>query len=73
MSATDGGFHEGELSVQSRVGVRREAARLEGMLGPASLTGGAERFLAERQLLVVTSRDASGQLWVSPVMGDPGF
>jgi predicted pyridoxine 5'-phosphate oxidase superfamily flavin-nucleotide-binding protein len=73
MSLRDAGFHEGELSAQSKAGVRREAARLEGMLGSANLTGGAQRFLSDRRLVVLTSTDASGRLWASPIMGDPGF
>ncbi|MGI5177153.1 hypothetical protein ACQEVZ_12550 [Dactylosporangium sp. CA-152071] len=33
-------FHEGELSVQERAGVRFEAARLSGMLAPGGLSRG---------------------------------
>jgi predicted pyridoxine 5'-phosphate oxidase superfamily flavin-nucleotide-binding protein len=68
-----GGFHEGELLVQARAGVRREAARLEGMLGPGGLSAGAERFLEQQRLLVIASRDDQGALWVSPITGGRGF
>jgi predicted pyridoxine 5'-phosphate oxidase superfamily flavin-nucleotide-binding protein len=68
-----GGFHEGELLVQARADVRREAARLEGMLGPGGLSAGAERFLEQQRLLVIASRDGRGALWVSPVTGSRGF
>jgi predicted pyridoxine 5'-phosphate oxidase superfamily flavin-nucleotide-binding protein len=67
------GFHEGELSVQHRAGVSHEAARLEGMLGPAHLDGGAARFLARRELALLTGRDRDGLLWTSPLVGPPGF
>lgn len=67
------GFHQGELLVQARAGVRREAARLEGMLGPGTLGAGVGRFLAERRLLVLASADSRGELWVSAVTGSPGF
>ena len=40
------GFHEGELAVQQRAGVRADAARLAGMLGEPDLDGGAGLFLA---------------------------
>lgn len=71
MSTT--GFHDGELDVQHRAGMRREAARLEGMLAPAHLDGGAARFLAQRELAVLTGRDRDGRLWTSPLPGPPGF
>lgn len=67
------GFHEGELAVQSRAGLRAEAARLEGMLAPADLDGGAGRFLRDRDFALLTARDRAGQLWISPLTGTPGF
>jgi uncharacterized protein len=66
-------FHPGELAVQRRAGVAREAARLEGMLRPAQLDGGAAGFLAQRRFVVITGRDNAGRLWASPLCGDPGF
>jgi uncharacterized protein len=67
------GFHEGELAVQEKAGVRAEAQRLSGMLAPADLTGGARSFLAAQRLLVLTARDDGGRLWASPLAGPPGF
>ncbi|MGW3243922.1 pyridoxamine 5'-phosphate oxidase family protein [Streptomyces sp. NPDC001070] len=67
------GFHEGELAVQRRAGVALEAARLRGMLAPPRLDGGVSRFLADRDLAVLSARDGNGRLWVSPVVGAPGF
>ncbi|MFJ5305225.1 pyridoxamine 5'-phosphate oxidase family protein [Streptomyces sp. NPDC088350] len=67
------GFHEGELRIQRRAGVEHEAARLEGMLRPPRLTGGAAAFLAQRDLAVLTARDRAGRLWTSPLLGAPGF
>ncbi|MET7418685.1 pyridoxamine 5'-phosphate oxidase family protein [Dactylosporangium sp. NPDC005555] len=66
-------FHEGELAVQDRAGVRLEAARLSGMLAPGGLSRGAAGWLAERTLAVVTGRDAAGRLWASALTGAPGF
>ena len=40
--ANQAGFHEGEIAVQRRAGVRADAQRLEGMLDPADLSGGAD-------------------------------
>ncbi|MEU0558383.1 pyridoxamine 5'-phosphate oxidase family protein [Dactylosporangium sp. NPDC006015] len=66
-------FHEGELSVQERAGVRFEAARLSGMLAPGGLSRGAGGWLAERTLAALTGRDRDGRLWVSALTGPPGF
>jgi len=72
-ASTNSGFHEGELAVQRRAGVLDEAARLSGMLAPARLGDGVARFLANRTFAAITARDAAGMLWISPLVGPPGF
>jgi predicted pyridoxine 5'-phosphate oxidase superfamily flavin-nucleotide-binding protein len=67
------GFHEGELAVQRHVGVQREAARLGGMLEAATLGPGVATFLREQTFAALTGRDRNGRLWVSPLVGPPGF
>ena len=67
------GFHDGELLVQRRAGLASEAARLAGMLTGAKLDGGMSRFVADRDLAMITTRDAAGTLWTSPLYGRPGF
>jgi len=68
------GFHEGELTVQERAGVRAEAARLgDAMLATPDLDGSLGRFLANRAFAVLTARDADGRLWTSPLFSSPGF
>jgi len=55
------GFHEGELAVQSRAGVRAQAARLGGtMLAVPDLNGGISGFLAERDFAVLTAASRPG-------------
>ncbi len=66
-------FHDGELAVQRLAGVQREAGRLAGMLGEPHLDGGIRSFLADRDLAVITARDADHRLWTSPLRGAPGF
>src|SRR5947208_2450453 len=66
-----GGFHSGELAVQERAGVRHLAQRLSPMLAPPTLSGGAGRFLAGRDLAVITARDRGAD--ASHRGGDPGF
>lgn len=68
------GFHEGELAVQELAGVRAQAARLGGaMLAAPDLNGGMRDFLAEREFVVLTARDAEARLWTSPIFAPPGF
>ena len=68
------GFHEGELAVQDRAGVRAQAARLGGaMLATPDLNGGMSTFLAHREFAVLTARDPDGRLWTSPLFSSPGF
>lgn len=67
------GFHEGERAVQRKAGVEYDASRLEGMLRPPLLDGGAAKFLAQREFAVITGRDSDGRLWTSPLHGPAGF
>lgn len=67
------GFHDGERAVQRRAGVETEAARLEGMLHRATLSGGFARFLAGRRFAALAGRDGAGRLWVSALAAEPGF
>jgi predicted pyridoxine 5'-phosphate oxidase superfamily flavin-nucleotide-binding protein len=71
--ALEAGFHAGERAVQERAGVRAEATRLEGMLAPASLSGGFSSFLAAQTVAVLVGRDDDGRLWASPLVGEAGF
>jgi predicted pyridoxine 5'-phosphate oxidase superfamily flavin-nucleotide-binding protein len=72
--AAQSGFHEGELAVQDRAGVRAQAARLgDAMLAAPELTGGMSTFLAKRDFAVLTARDADGRLWTSPLFAARGF
>lgn len=72
-SSTTEGFHQGELLVQRRAGVRDEASRLAGMLAAPHFSGGMSRFVADRDLVMITAHDAAGRLWTSPLYGRPGF
>jgi len=67
------GFHDGELAVQRRAGVRGEADRLAGMLAEPDLRGGASRFLADRTFAALTARDRAGRLWSTALSGPRGF
>ncbi len=65
-------YHAGELEVQERVGVRRQADEISEMILPfiPSSTGA---FIARQRLAVVGSADSRGGVWASAMIGDPGF
>jgi hypothetical protein len=67
------GFHAGELAVQRHAGVERQAARLSTMVERGELRAGVAAFLASASFAAITARDAAGRLWVSPLLGPPGF
>ncbi|MFF4902641.1 pyridoxamine 5'-phosphate oxidase family protein [Streptomyces sp. NPDC001068] len=43
------------------------------MLAPARLRSGVVQFLAERTFAAITGRDVDGRLWITPLVGPPGF
>lgn len=67
------GFHDGELDVQRRAGVADDAARLVVMVGPGELGPRFTAMFAVAPLAAITGRDHDGRLWISPMIGDPGF
>jgi len=62
--------HPGELSVQARAGVRREAhgSATVGGVVPAV----AEEFLLEQRMIVIAA-ERDGALWTTALVGEPGF
>ena len=65
-------FHDGELLVQQRAGVLREAKRVGQMLRPA-ISPSIRAFLAERRFVVLSAATASGRVWVSVLSSPAGF
>jgi predicted pyridoxine 5'-phosphate oxidase superfamily flavin-nucleotide-binding protein len=67
-------YHEGEIAVQRRAGVRERAETVAEMVEQTIPAGGGARRLIENQPhAVVTSVDRNGSVWVSLLTGDPGF
>jgi predicted pyridoxine 5'-phosphate oxidase superfamily flavin-nucleotide-binding protein len=62
-------YHEGELAVQRRAGVRHGPGT---MYHPA-MPAGVRQFLAQQQLAILASVDRDGSLWASLRSGAPGF
>lgn len=67
-----GPFHEGELEVQRRAGVREEADRV-GRIVSTTLTPAAARLMADHRLAVAASLDEGSRVWASLLTGPPGF
>lgn len=67
-------YHEGEISVQRRAGVRERADGVADMVERTVPAGDGARGLIENQPhAVVTSVDRDGSVWVSLLTDDPGF
>src|SRR5579862_2231682 len=65
-------YHPGELEVQERAGVRRQAEAIAEMILPfvPPAIGG---FISTQRLAVVGSVGPDGRVWASAMIGDPGF
>ena len=71
---SSGVYHEGEITVQRRAGVRERAEQLSGMVERTVPASNDVRALVENQPhAVVTSVDRNGAVWVSFLTGEPGF
>ena len=65
-------FHEGEIAVQAKVGVRDEAESLSHVINQF-IQPKAQEFLQERRLAIASTIDAQGRSWASLLTGKPGF
>lgn len=67
------GYHSGELAVQQQAGAQAQAARLAKMVARGELRSGIAGFINEAPFAAITARDRNGRLWISPLIGPPGF
>jgi predicted pyridoxine 5'-phosphate oxidase superfamily flavin-nucleotide-binding protein len=65
-------YHDGEIAVQTRAGVRRQADKLAAAMRGAILPSLAG-FVAAQRMAVLGTVDRSGAVWASVVTGDAGF
>ena len=65
-------FHSGELAVQKLSGEADIAIR-NGSVINNQILGGAMPFIAQQNMLVLSSMDKDGHLWTSIIIGNPGF
>ena len=65
-------YHEGELQVQNRAGVRTEGER-NGAVISDSIIRGALRFIDQQSMVVLGSIDSDKNIWASILTGRTGF
>ena len=65
-------FHEGELEIQGRLGVRSEAKQNSGVITD-SIVKGAFRFIEQQRMTVLGSIDQDENVWASVLVGQEGF
>ena len=65
-------FHEGELAVQERVGVVKQASRVGTSIHP-SIPPAAREFLEHQPYVFAGSIDENGRIWASLLLGETGF
>ena len=66
-------WHPGELAVQARAGVIEKMANLGPRLIRDYLPDQHREFFARLPMVIAGTEDAYGNLWASPLFGNPGF
>lgn len=66
-------FHEGELAVQDRIGVRAKMDQVGRRVVRRYLTDQHRNFFPLLPYVFIGSVDAEGRPWASILLGDPGF
>ncbi|MBL4788940.1 MAG: pyridoxamine 5'-phosphate oxidase family protein [Kordiimonadaceae bacterium] len=66
-------FHEGELAIQERYGVREKMHQFSAKIIRDHMPDQHRAFYGALPYLIVGSLDASGQPWASMLVGAPGF
>jgi predicted pyridoxine 5'-phosphate oxidase superfamily flavin-nucleotide-binding protein len=65
-------YHDGEIAMQTRAGVRRQADKLAAMIG-GTLSPERYEFVASSRMAVLGTVDRNGRVWASVVTGQAGF
>ncbi|MGA6171644.1 pyridoxamine 5'-phosphate oxidase family protein [Streptomyces sp. NPDC012600] len=66
------GYHRGEIAVQERAGLARQAGQSQGAIGN-TVPDVAVAFLAGQPHVVVGGTDERGRVWATQLTGEPGF
>jgi len=65
-------FHTGERAIQAKSG-EEDIANLSARMISSSVIKGAIDFIEKQPMVIVSSRSACGEVWVSVLFGQPGF
>ncbi len=65
-------YHDGEIAVQTKAGVRHQAEKLAALIG-GSLSPDRQGFVAAQRFAVLGTADWRGRVWASVVTGEAGF
>ena len=65
-------FHEGELKAQKLAGEAQNGESIGAMIGNKIMSG-ALSFIRAQKMVIISSRDAQGHRWASPLFGKAGF
>lgn len=65
-------YHDGEIEVQSRAGVREMANRIGRSIG-SIIPLAAQEFLRRQPMIIIGSLDGDGRVWASLLTGEQGF
>lgn len=65
-------FHEGEVSVQKRAGVRETSERVADIIR-SEASENSHPFVSDQRFVAVGSADQDGNLWATLLFGEPGF
>lgn len=71
--AFDMPYHEGEIEVQTRLGVHERSTMMGRKMIRDYLIDQHRKFYADLSFLIVGSADDKGRLWASSISGAPGF
>lgn len=65
-------FHSGEITVQTRAGVREEAEQISRVIRN-TIKPAAVEFVRAQQIAITSTIAANGMIWASLLTGSPGF
>lgn len=66
-------WHRGELSVQSRAGVKEKMASLGPRVIRSYMPDQHREFFTQLPMVIMGAQDAAGDLWATALFGKPGF
>ncbi|MGF2687005.1 pyridoxamine 5'-phosphate oxidase family protein [Marinobacter sp. DUT-3] len=72
-TAAHGVWHQGELAVQSRAGVREKMATIGARVIRDYMPDQHREFFTQLPMVILGAQDMAGELWATALFGKPGF